>query len=308
MSLLIFKEHTMTSLTYELINETDGLPVRFELICAPPTTIPAHWHKYVEILFLLSGSLTAVIQAETYKLSAGDILIINSEDIHMTQTLGEKTEYLLLQISASQLYHFFADFHLLHFTTLIPKETHQDNPGIYLQDMLSIFQKKEDGYAILFSARLHELIYCLYRHHSRWMTAGAHTLAHRNFSRIAATLEWIQNHYQEPLNLGEAADHLGFSRVYFCRLFKEYTGQTFLEYVNGVRAINLNEDLYRCDDSITAQMEKHGITNYKVFLHTFRKLYGDTPQRIRKSKDSKMLPYFESNCSGRRENRCKSRR
>ena len=30
-------------------------------------------------------------------------------------------------------------------------------------------------------------------------------------------------------------------------------------------------------------MEKNGITNYKVFMRTFKRLYGDTPQRVRKA-------------------------
>lgn len=86
----------------------------------------------------------------------------------------------------------------------------------------------------------------------------------------------------EPLTLTQAASYLGFSREYFCRLFKKFTGQTFLEYVNNIRAMKLYDDLNTSTESITSLMEKHGITNYKVFLRTFRELYGTTPQKIRR--------------------------
>ena len=94
----------------------------------------------------------------------------------------------------------------------------------------------------------------------------------------------MEEHYQENLTLDTAASLLAVSREYFCRLFKKYTGQTFLEYLNDVRTIHLAKDLSACDDTITSLMEKHGLTNYKVFLRTFRKLYGTSPQKFRKGK------------------------
>lgn len=282
----------MSAYTYEIIKENDLLPAFFRFIECTSITIPAHWHQYVEILYLTSGKMTAVIQAETYELSAGDMLIINSEDIHMTQTHSEVTKYLLLQISAAQLKNFFPDFHLLRFDTLIPSakvmlrsnsaslsKSSSCDIGTYMMEINTIFQQKEDGYPLLFSAKLHELLYILYKNHSTWLPIRKQE---RNFSQILKILEWINIHYNEPLNLTEAATQLGFSREYFCRLFKKYTGQTFLEYINNIRAMKLYEDLKNSDESITFLMEKHGITNYKVFLHTFRKLYSSTPQKIRK--------------------------
>lgn len=52
--------------------------------------------------------------------------------------------------------------------------------------------------------------------------------------------------------------------------------------------MHLYEDLKNTDDSITVLMEKNGIRNYKVFMRTFKKLYGDTPQKIR----SEIREYF----------------
>lgn len=281
----------MADFTYEFIKENDRLPVRFGLAQTGPCTFAAHWHKYLEILCLLSGKMSAVIQAEHYELTVGDIIVINSGDIHMTQTWGEKTEYVLLQISEEQLNGFFPDFHLLRFETRISGASGADGkiedastgtPLEVLKEMLDIHEKQEDGFSLRFMAKLYELLYQLYHEHAQWQTPGIHSSEQRNFTRMTQTIDWVQNHYRESIKLEEAAAHLGFSREYFCRMFKKYTGQTFLEYVNGVRAMKLYEEMKDSDESITILMEKHGITNYKVFLHTFRKLYGDTPQKVRK--------------------------
>ena len=91
----------MSAYTYEMVRENSRLPVHFAYIQGSAHTILAHWHEYLEILLIVSGGMTAVIQAETYQLSAGDILIINSK----------------------------------------------------------VYQKEEDGYPLLFTARLHDLLY-----------------------------------------------------------------------------------------------------------------------------------------------------
>lgn len=280
----------MSAYTYEMIRENSRLPVHFDYVHSAVYTIPAHWHEYLEILLIISGSMTAVIQAETYELSAGDILIINSNDIHMTQTHGDETDYILLQISARSLQQFFPNYALLHFVTWIPGDAGTSDctvsPAVFLMEMLHIYEQQEDGYPLLFTARLHDLLYCLYKNYSHWLAQDSQKAVHRDFLRIIQTMDWVGEHYREALTLDEAAGNLGLSREYFCRIFKKYTGQTFLEYLNDVRAMRFHDELLYSDDSITNLMENHGISNYKIFLRTFKKLYGDTPQKMRKQTSS----------------------
>lgn len=279
----------MSAYTYEMVRENSRLPVHFVHVYTSDQIIPAHWHEYLEILLIISGSMTAVIQAETYELFKGDILVINSRDIHMTQTHGGKTEYLLLQISAKSLRQFFPNFELLYFGTKIPFEGASLQttcpPSKYLMELLEIYDKKEDGYPLIFTAKLHELLYCLYKNHSRWLAPDSQKAAHRDITRITETMDWIGQNYREALTLDEAAGNLGLSREYFCRIFKKYTGQTFLEYLNDVRVMRFHDELLYSNDSITNLMAAHGISNYKIFLRTFKKIYGDTPLKIRKTEN-----------------------
>ena len=261
----------MSAYTYEMVRENSRLPVHFSYVQEPAHTILAHWHEYLEILLIVSGGMTAVIQAETFELSAGDILFINSKDIHMTRTHGDTTSYILLQISARYLQQFFPNFDVLHFGTWIPAGTALEGstcaPTHYLMEMLDIYQKEEDGYPLLFTARLHDLLYCLYRYDSCWLASDGQKAAHRDILRLTQTMDWVGEHYREPLTLDEAAGNLGLSREYFCRIFKKYTGQTFLEYLNAVRVMRFHDELIYSNDSITNLMAAHGISNYKIFLY-----------------------------------------
>ena len=53
---------------YESVRESERLPVRFEFFSMAQLTFPAHWHKYIEILYILSGTMEAIVQGEAYGL------------------------------------------------------------------------------------------------------------------------------------------------------------------------------------------------------------------------------------------------
>lgn len=271
---------------FEQIKENALIPARVELVECLPTTFPAHWHEYIEILYLTRGSMTAIIQAEPYVLTPGDMVVINTKELHMTRTEGS-TSYLLLQISAEQMHRFFSDFESLHFDTFISpsKQTSQKN-RIFdtILEMLDIFQRTSDGYQLLFTSRLYEFLYYLYKEHAEWDISPDHASNNLDFQRITKIMGWVRKNFRQELTLDAAASSLGISKEYFCRLFKKYTGQTFLEYVTSVRTIHFHEDLLRTQGHITFLMEKNGLTNYKVFMRTFKKLYGASPQQIRKNR------------------------
>ena len=104
------------------------------------------------------------------------------------------------------------------------------------------------------------------------------------YSRVAAAIRaYVRENYNRDISMQDAARAMNYSEVYFCRLFKKYTGQTFLAYVNSVRTMNFYEELLKSDESITQLMVQNGLTNYKVFMRVFKEMYGTTPQKIRKS-------------------------
>ncbi|MDD4201113.1 MAG: cupin domain-containing protein, partial [Eubacteriales bacterium] len=59
---------------------SDAAPVQYVLSSIEDTW--AHWHKEIEILFLLSGELQLTVDNTKYNLKTGDIILINSNQIH----------------------------------------------------------------------------------------------------------------------------------------------------------------------------------------------------------------------------------
>lgn len=278
------------SITHEVIEENDRLPVAFytSIRYRKPEhyrelTIPVHWHEYMEVLFIQGGHMTAVVQADTYELYAGDLLVINSGDLHMTRLYKEPTPYTLMQISAKRLRQYFPDLELLHFTTRISSQEVRQTPGLFetIQSMIRLHEEGGDGYQLLFTARVYEFLYTLYKNHSCWLVSKTSDAAGKDMGRITDIVEWTQENFRQPLTLDDAASHLGISKEYFCRIFKKYTGQTYLDFLCATRTMNLYEELKTSDLSLTLLMEQNGLTNYKTFIRTFKELYGTTPRSVR---------------------------
>lgn len=282
---------------HELVEEVDHLPVYF---CTPTwsrgttqgsslfsdeLTVSVHWHEYAEFIWLQGGHMTAVVQADTYELEPGDLLVINSGELHMTHISAcpSQCPYVLMQLSAQRMSEYFPGREGLRFTTLIRREKLEQTPSLLqpLRAMQQLFEEGRDGYQLLFRARLFEFLHAMYQLHSAAAVRLTESASARDLNRIMDVVDWTQKHYREPLSLDDAANHLSISKEYFCRIFKKYTGQTFLDYLCMLRTTRFYEGLRGSDQSIPTLMEQNGLTNYKTFLRMFHELYGTTPQKVR---------------------------
>lgn len=149
--------------------------------------------------------------------------------------------------------------------------------------MQMLFEEHADGYQLLLTSHLYQFLHILYRNFSTWSLPADESFGGRDLKRITDIVAWTQQHFREPLTLDMAAGVLGISREYFCRIFKKYTNQTYLDFLCATRTMNLYEELKTSDLSLPLLMEQNGLTNYKTFIRTFRELYGDTPRKIRQN-------------------------
>ena len=275
--------------THELVQDDFELQLRFAIFDAQGEYFPAHWHNHLEILFVLEGSMSAYVNDHRYALFSHDILIINPKEIHSTQFSGS-IRYLLLQIPLDALRRLLPDYETLQFEDYYPHETSGGKSSVKMETLLwemkNEFEKRNDGYQLLFTSLFYKFLHELYTNHSTKLSAQSRNKAAKTLLRIEQIMDYVKSHYKDPITLDEISGLLSISPEYFCRMFKKNTNQTFLEYVNTVRLVHFYNDLIHSNDSITYLLDQNGITNYKVFIRLFRKVYGTTPGKIRKNRNS----------------------
>lgn len=99
---------------------------------------------------------------------------------------------------------------------------------------------------------------------------------------IRLAKKYMQENYQKPITLEDAASVAGFNPTYFSTVFKKVTGENFLEYLCGLRMKEARELL--CDGHLRIEdiAEKVGYADTKYFVKLFKKSTGLTPQEYRK--------------------------
>ena len=79
---------------FQNLSFSDAAPVQY--YSSSIEDIWAHWHKEIEILFLLAGELQVTVGDEKYNLKTGDIVLINSKRIYSIKGTNDLTYILQL--------------------------------------------------------------------------------------------------------------------------------------------------------------------------------------------------------------------
>ncbi|MDO5422721.1 MAG: AraC family transcriptional regulator [Eubacteriales bacterium] len=108
-----------------------------------------------------------------------------------------------------------------------------------------------------------------------------------NASRIMGDVAaYVADHYQDcDLSVESVAERYGLSVSYFSKLFNQYTGKTFPDYVNQLRLQKAKELLLADPGMPVGEIaELVGFHSSSYFSAAFRKYYGVSPSQIRKRK------------------------
>lgn len=276
----------MNNYYYENIRMVDELHANFEQLQTFETYIPGHWHESIEILYMTSGSLEAVVDHHTFVVHENEILLVNPREIHSTRSLS-KGGYILLQIPYQTLQTYIPKIDSIRFK-INYRSSDQAYREALLQinniilEMIQLDNQKPLGSHLKFTSLLFELLYQLYQNFQVPIDTEILAQNNKNLMRLTPILNYTHEHYTEKIHLGDIASYAGFNPEYFCRFFKKNMGITFVEYVNQYRFNRICADLAETDESLLHILEEHGFTNYKLFREMFYQTYSSTPGKKRK--------------------------
>lgn len=100
--------------------------------------------------------------------------------------------------------------------------------------------------------------------------------------RISRILDFIQQHYNQPMSLEMVAKHAGLSRFRISHVIKRSTGRTFLQHVMLLRIQKARRLLEHTEMSCAEIAGETGFCDQSYFVKHFRRIAGITPARFRK--------------------------
>ena len=92
---------------------------------------------------------------------------------------------------------------------------------------------------------------------------------------------YIDEHYKEDLSLQDVAGYLGYSDVYFCKMFKQNIGKSFIVYLNELRIEKAKKLLSRPEINIKDISAEAGFRDANYFTRVFKRMVGMTPSEYR---------------------------
>lgn len=260
------------------------------------TVAGAHYHEYIEILYCTKGSFYIQLDCENYHLNIGDMVIINSMEVHYSLALNtEDNEYLVIRFKPELLYTtnqtLFEARYVLPFTMkssthqklFIKSEIESTFIPTTLKNIIHEDLTKEYGFELSIRTGIGQIFLWILR---RWNKMGldlnlSSGLDHTNIERFEKVLSYIDTHYFEPISINDMSTLVNMSYSYFSRLFKSTMDRNFSDYVNHVRVSKAEYLLVTTDNLITDIALEVGFTTSSYFIEQFKHFKSITPKQYR---------------------------
>jgi len=276
---------------YQEITSNKDLP--FRLLIHTDTakkTVISHWHKSLEITFVVSGSIEEYyLDGNTFKLQENEMVIINPYSIHSIK-LNDCLKRVAVTLMFPNTFFQYYGISLEDYPFLNPTQLKMtDSQAVIYQGMLKKFQQLyhfshvEPNPAIklkIISLAL-DILSQLMIHFKAEPNKKKTSSNKENLSQLEKIMQFIEDNYHQNLTTQMIADHFYLSRPYLARYFKNLMGISLYQYIIQIRLRKAHQLVLNSNDSVEQISILVGFPNKKAFTKAFKEVYQLTPYQYR---------------------------
>ena len=249
---------------------------------------PFHWHRAMELLFILNGKATVTMEGKKYRLKPLEFMVMDSAQVHDTVYAMPQTMGVCIHISKNYMRRYLPDIELMRFqcsldSILPPQKESYTRLCELIKELTILYFRQTPSYQLRSKAVVLQILAELVEHFGNRVSESLSVSGLHKLTQLEQISQFVEEHHQEKITLQDGADELGLNKDYFCRFFKENMGISFIQYVNQVRVNHIYQDLLHTDGSIQEIMEHHGFFNQKLFYRMFKEIYDCTPVKLRQN-------------------------
>jgi len=246
----------------------------------------AHWHREVELLYVIEGEFTISVNNETFLSRQGDLIICNSGDIHYCNCNDSENilDIIVFDVDIINPIYNNSRFLLPHITKSVLVESGIDK---IVHSLFTITKNeltnKQPHYKTIIRGRLLEFWAICLRHFQ--IAPKDAKKDNRRLAMLAdlqELLDYIDSNYALDISLDQAAAKLNFSSWHFSKMFAKLTGMNFIRYLSTIRVEKAIELIVRSPLSITEIALQCGFNNTRTFNRVFKEISGMTPSQLAK--------------------------
>ena len=244
---------------------------------------PEHFHPNVELDFVIEGHIKVFIEGNDYLLEPEQMLLINSNKLHYTYVDSEAL-ICKLTFSYEMLEDMLGEEYIAFWcNSLTKKDIAYEEIRSTIREIILINLNGDKMDAANLMERYGRLLNYFIRNYKINTADKNSAVRVKEGDRIREILDYVNNHYKEPISLANLSDQMFVSVSTLSRLFKKTTGVKFPDYVNQIRMQNAVTDLLSTNKSITEIAVENGFSTPSSFNRVFRDLYNTSPSQYKKN-------------------------
>lgn len=270
-----------------------------------------HFHNFMEIGYCYRGPGIMTLGSKEYRFYGGEFTVIPRNFPHTTNSdpgYESKWEYLFIDTEG-----FFQNICLdiqkrtkilrqINSAALFIKEEEYPEMGMLVRKILNVMRGCQSFYYEEAAGLMIALLSKIARFNSaadnlektsEIKTDLTASDDRKSSSMMTSVVNYIGNHYSEPIKIKELAGFCHMSETQFRRIFTSYMNMGPLEYINRYRIRMACEYLGKTDDIISDIASKCGFTTSSTFNRNFFHLTGMTPQEWRKRPENMERNFLE---------------
>ncbi len=264
---------------YEIVSADDNLPGKVILFDKPGQECYTnkHWHKNIEIDYVIKGDLWVTANNEDGVISDGEYFVVNNDDIHQTcgKDPDKNVKYLVVLYSYNFIKAYFDDFEAYNFDVNKDKEAKEEIRN-QLQFIVDCVEEQGDFTDLKITSAMTRILIELCTKCLVKCEKINPEMDHEELEYAKKAIDYIKLNFKERITLGEIANHVGLTPTYFSRYFKQNTRKTFKQYLNLVRLEHALRDIQTSGISETRAAVENGFPSVKAFIATFKSVYNCT--------------------------------
>lgn len=250
--------------------------------------MPEHTNTFFEMIFVLDGKGTQIINQHTLPYAANKLFLVFPQDTHGFE-VEETTHFFILRFNRS-----FLNTQSREWRDRMEYIFHNHNhlPGCILKNMEDKPLVRSIAEAILKEDRslnnkelMNQLIHILITVAARniMLMNSLHVEKSYNYKNPNLIIDYIQQHIREPeaLRLENIASSFSVSPNYIGEYFKAQFGRSIRDYIASYKLEMIESKLLYTDARISEIAYEYGFKDVSHLNHFFKKKTNSSPQKYR---------------------------
>lgn len=266
--------------------------IYMERVRDPEFRVKGHWHYFIELLYVTSGSIQVDCGKYRYTLQEGSAIVLPPKMVHRIQpTRKQPVDYAVVKFDLNTIR--IPNVYLPKIKNVLASVQEQQ-PMIFtrekqqslclaerIEDCLHELDSRRFGYELKVYSNLADIMLQIVRawdceEHIQMQEAKEY-----HSEIFDSVLEYIDNHSFEAIQVQELAQRSNMSYSNFAKQFRLQFGRSCKEYIEYIRISKAEELVLYSDYDMSYIAQETGFADASHFIRIYKKFKEETPKQAR---------------------------